>query len=85
MGRRQRAQERAKQEYEASYGKPPSPSPPPSAWTRTVLPIVVIALGIGLSLAGTLLLSSVLANRPETLPASYQPSLLPVIGADWVP
>jgi len=33
---------------------------------------VVIALGIGLGLAGALLLTSVLANRPETLPASYR-------------
>lgn len=33
---------------------------------------IIIALGIGLGLAGVLLLTSVLANRPETLPASYQ-------------
>ena len=33
---------------------------------------IVIALGIGLGLAGILLLTSVLGNRPATLPASYQ-------------
>jgi cyclophilin family peptidyl-prolyl cis-trans isomerase len=32
---------------------------------------IVIALGIGLGLAGVLLVTSVLGNRPETLPASY--------------
>ena len=33
---------------------------------------IVIALGIGLGLAGVLLLTSVLGNRPVALPASYQ-------------
>jgi peptidylprolyl isomerase len=33
---------------------------------------IVIALGIGLGLAGVLLLTSVLGNRPATLPASYR-------------
>ena len=33
---------------------------------------IIIALGIGLGLAGVLLLTSVLGNRPETFPASYR-------------
>jgi len=33
---------------------------------------IVIALGIGLGLAGVLLLTSVLGNRPDALPASYR-------------
>ena len=33
---------------------------------------VIIALGIGLSLVGTLVVTSLIGNRPETLPASYR-------------
>lgn len=33
---------------------------------------IIIALGIGVGLVGSLVLTSVLGNRPQTLPASYQ-------------
>ena len=33
---------------------------------------IIIALGIGVGLVGVLVLTSVLGNRPQTLPASYQ-------------